>query len=59
MDLVEKYINEKPGIDKEVRISSGWWDKFTKRNPTLHLRCGDSIARVRMDVVNTESNNEY
>ena len=59
MDLVEKYINEKPGIDKEVRMSSGWWDKFMKRNPTLQLRCGDSIARVRMDAVNTENINEY
>ena len=24
MDLVERYINEKPGSDKEVRISGGW-----------------------------------
>ena len=59
MDLVERYINEKPGNDKEVRISSGWWDKFMKRNPSLRLRCGDSTAGVRMEAVNTENINDY
>ena len=51
MDLVERYINEKPGNDKEVRISSEWWDKFMKRNPYLHLRCGNSTAGVSMDAL--------
>ena len=59
MDLVKRYINEKPGNDKEVRISSGWWDKFMKRNPSLRLRCGDSTAGVRMEAVNTENINDF
>ena len=59
MDLVERYINKKPGNDKEVRISSGWWDNFMKRNPSLCLRCGDSTAGVRMEPVDTENINDY
>ena len=59
MDLVERYINEKPSNDKEVRISSEWWDKFMKRNPSLCFRCGDLAAGVRMDAVNTDNINDY
>jgi len=59
MDMVERYINKKPGYDKEVKISSGWWNKFIKRNPSLHLRCGDSTTGVRMNAVNTENINDY
>ena len=59
MDLVERYINDKPGNEKEVKISNGWWDKFMKRNPSLHLRSGDSTAGVRMNAVNSENLNEY
>ncbi|XP_065904027.1 uncharacterized protein [Dysidea avara] len=59
MDLVERYINDKPGNEKEVKISNGWWDKFMKRNPSLRLRSGDSTAGVRMNAVNSENLNEY
>ena len=58
MDLVERYINKKPGNDKEVRISGGWWDKFMKRNPSSRLRCRESTAGVRMEAVNTENIND-
>ena len=56
MGLVERYINGKPGNDKEV---NGWWDKFMKRNPSLYLRSRDSIAGVRMSTLNTENINDY
>ena len=59
MDLVERYINDKPRNEKEVKISNGWWDKFMKRNPSLRLRSGDSTAGVRMNAVNSENLNEY
>ena len=51
MNLVERHISEKPGNDKEVSISSGWWDKFMERNPSLYLRCGDSTVGVSMDAL--------
>jgi len=38
MVLVERYINDRPGNENEVKISNGWWDKFTKRNLSLYLR---------------------
>jgi len=38
MDLVERYINDIPGNENKVKISNGWWEKFMKRNPSLHLR---------------------
>ena len=55
MDLVERYINDKPGNENKVKISNGWWEKFMKRNPSLHFRSGDSIAEVRMNAVNSEN----
>jgi len=56
MDLVERYINDKPGNENKVKISNGWWEK---RNPSLCLRSGDSTAEVRMNAVNSENLNEY
>ena len=55
MDLVERYINDKPGNKNKVKINNGWWEKFMKRNLSLHLRCGDSPAGVRMNSINSET----
>jgi len=32
---------------------------FVKRNPSLHFRCGDLTAGVRMEAVNTDNINDY
>lgn len=37
----------------------GWWQKFLKRNPSLSLQAGDSMAGVRMDAINAENITNY
>ena len=56
--LVEQYAIQK-NVLKESAISNGWWQRFLERNPILRLRCGDSTAAIRMDVVNMENIKAY
>ena len=55
MDLVYRYINEKPVNDKEARISSWRWDKFMERI----LLCTSGMEIWPLEAVNTENIKNY
>jgi len=42
-----------------ARVTLGWWQKFTERNPSLTLRSGGSTAAIRLDAVNEENMDNY
>ena len=44
---------------KKECITSGWWNKFLKRQGDLSLRHGDSTAHVHMDAINRETIGQY
>ena len=57
------HIAEQVARDKSIlrgdRISSGWWRRFTDRQPQLSLRRGDVTAHVRMDATSKQTLRKY
>ena len=57
------HIAEQVARDKSIlrgdRISSGWWRRFTDRQPQLSLRRGDATAHVRMDATSKPTLRKY
>lgn len=56
--IVEKIAREK-GTLKTDKISNGWWQRFSERNPGIRLRSRDSTGYERMDAVNKETIDSY
>ena len=60
LSLVKTYVEKKEDVSlRSDNITHGWRQKFLKRNPSLSLRVGDSMAGVRMDAINAENITNY
>ena len=57
--LIAESVSKDKGVLKKECITSGWWNKFLKRQGDLSLRHGDSTAHVRMDAINRETIDQY
>ena len=58
MTIAENVAKDK-GILQKDRISSGWYEKFMKRQTYLSLRKGDPAANDRMDAVTSQALKHY
>ena len=58
MTIAENVAKNK-GILQKDRISTGWYDKFMKRQTYLSLCKGDPAANDRMDVVTSQVIKHY
>ena len=58
MTIAENVAKDKAILQKD-RISTGWYDKFMKRQTYLSLRKGDPAANDRMDAVTSQAIKYY
>lgn len=56
LSLVQEIVDQK-GL--KANISSGWWERFTQRNPRISLRIAAPLSHVRAMASDRESLNCY